>query len=157
MKAGILYATREYHRRPLPIGLAGVVTGVSPACPYGVALLPMEGERWILTLAGFSDDVPPLDVAGFDAFAKRFPIEDVHDFVDHAPPLTEPKRYRVPVSVRRRYERLRRLPDGYLAVGEVDASVSLAFLVPAAGSRSRSAVPSLELSGHRGQRGPEVG
>jgi 2-polyprenyl-6-methoxyphenol hydroxylase-like FAD-dependent oxidoreductase len=118
VKAGIVYATREYRRRPLPSGLAGVVTGVSPAYPYGVALLPLEGDRWILTLAGFSDDVPPTDVAGFNDFACRFPIEDVHDIVHHAPPLTAPKPYRVPASVRRRYERLRRLPEGYLAFGD---------------------------------------
>ena len=118
VKAGIIYASREYHRRPLPSGLAGVVTGVSPACPYGVALLPMEGERWILTLAGFSHDVPPVDDDGFAAFARRFPIADLHDIVRHAPPLTEPKRYRVPASVRRRYERMRRLPDGYVAFAD---------------------------------------
>jgi 2-polyprenyl-6-methoxyphenol hydroxylase-like FAD-dependent oxidoreductase len=118
VKAGIMYATREYRRRPLPSGLAGVVTGVSPACPYGVALLPMEGDRWILTLAGFSHDVPPVDDHGFAAFACRFPIADLHDIVYHAAPLTEPKSYRVPASVRRRYERMRRLPGGYLAFGD---------------------------------------
>ena len=118
VKAGIMYATREYDRRPLPSGLAGVVTGVSPACPYGVALLPMEGERWIITLAGFTHDMPPVDQEGFAAFARRFPIADLHDVVDHARPLTEPKRYHVPASVRRRYERMRRLPAGYLAFAD---------------------------------------
>jgi len=32
--------------------------------------------------------------------------------------FTEPKRFRVPASVRRRYERLHRLPEGYLAFGD---------------------------------------
>jgi 2-polyprenyl-6-methoxyphenol hydroxylase-like FAD-dependent oxidoreductase len=118
VRAGLVYATREYQRRPLPSGLVGVLTGVSPAYPYGVALLPLEGDRWILTLVGFSHDVPPIEVDGFDDFARRFPIEDLHDIVNHATPLTTPKRYRVPASVRRRYERLRRLPEGYLAFGD---------------------------------------
>jgi hypothetical protein len=81
-------------------------------------LLPLEDDRWILTLAGLGDDVPPTDVDGFTAYAKRLPIEDLHDVVDHAQPLTEPKRFRVPASVRRRYEKLARLPEGYLVVGD---------------------------------------
>lgn len=118
VKAGIGYATREYERRPLPSGLSGVVTGLSPAYPYGAVLLPMEGNRWILTLAGLSDDHPPTDVPGFNDFARRLPIEDLSDVIGHAAPLTQPRRFRVPASIRRRYESLRRLPEGYLAFGD---------------------------------------
>jgi 2-polyprenyl-6-methoxyphenol hydroxylase-like FAD-dependent oxidoreductase len=118
VKAGIVYTTREYQRRPLRSGLQGVLTGVSPAYPYGVVVLPMEGDRWIVTACGFAHDQPPTDVDGFHAFIRRLPIDDLYDLVDHAPPLTEPKRFRVPASVRRRYERLTRLPEGYLAFGD---------------------------------------
>ena len=52
-------------RRPLPSGLVGVLTGVSPAYPYGAVLLPLEDDRWILTLAGLGDDIPPTDVERF--------------------------------------------------------------------------------------------
>jgi 2-polyprenyl-6-methoxyphenol hydroxylase-like FAD-dependent oxidoreductase len=118
VKAGIVYATREYQRRPLRSGLLGVLTGVSPDYPYGVVVLPLENDRWIVTVCGFAHDQPPTDVDGFHAFVKRLPIDDLHDLVDHAQPLTEPKRFRVPASVRRRYERLTRLPEGYLAFGD---------------------------------------
>jgi 2-polyprenyl-6-methoxyphenol hydroxylase-like FAD-dependent oxidoreductase len=118
VKAGIVYATREYQRRPLPSGLLGVLTGVSPDYPYGVVVLPLENDRWIVTAAGFAHDQPPTDVDGFDAYVKRLPIDDLHDLVDHARPLTEPRRFRVPASVRRRNERLTRLPEGYLAFGD---------------------------------------
>jgi 2-polyprenyl-6-methoxyphenol hydroxylase-like FAD-dependent oxidoreductase len=118
VKAGISYATREYQRRPLPSGLLGVLTGVSPDYPYGAVALPMENDRWIVTAIGFAHDQPPTDVDGFDAYVKRLPIGDLHDLVQHARPLTEPKRFRVPASVRRRYERLARLPEGYLAFAD---------------------------------------
>jgi hypothetical protein len=29
-------------------------------------LIPVEGERWILTLIGIGQDIPPADAAGFD-------------------------------------------------------------------------------------------
>jgi 2-polyprenyl-6-methoxyphenol hydroxylase-like FAD-dependent oxidoreductase len=118
VKAGIVYATREYVRRPLPSGSAAVITLLSPACPYSAVLLPMEGDRWILTLVGIGDDIPPTDVEGFNEFARRLPISDLHDIIDHAQPLTEPKRFRAPASVRRRYDRLRRRPDGYLVIAD---------------------------------------
>lgn len=118
VKAGIAYSTREYDRLPLPSGSAGVITALTADFPYGAALLPMEGNRWILTLIGMGGDIPPTDVPGFNDFARQFPIEDLHAVLDHARPLTEPKRFRIPASVRRRYERLKRLPEGYVCVGD---------------------------------------
>lgn len=118
VKVGLGYATREYERRPLPSGAMGVLAWMSPAYPYGSFLLPLERDRWILTVAGLGDDLPPIDVAGFDDFARRLPIEDLHNVVNHARPLSEPKRFRVPASGRRRYEKLRHLPEGYLVFGD---------------------------------------
>ncbi|WP_326999737.1 FAD-dependent monooxygenase [Dactylosporangium sp. NBC_01737] len=116
--AGVVYATREYERAPLPGGSLGVLTGVTPRYPFGAALLPMEGDRWILTLAGLGDDLPPTDEEGFAAYATRLPIADLADVVHRSRPLTAPRPFRVPASVRRRYERLTRLPEGYLAFGD---------------------------------------
>ena len=119
VNADVVYATRVYRRRSsLPSGRAAVLTGISPEYPYGTVVLPMEDERWIVTTAGFGDDLPPTDVDGFNVFATRLPVEDVRHVVYEAEPLTEPRRFRVPASVRRRYEELTRLPDGYLAVGD---------------------------------------
>ncbi|MFF5227876.1 FAD-dependent oxidoreductase [Dactylosporangium sp. NPDC000521] len=116
--AGVVYATREYERRPLASGMLGVLTGVTPKYPYGAALLPMEGDRWILTLAGLGDDLPPTDEAGFAAYATRLSIGDLAEVVHGARPLGPPRPFRVPASVRRRYERIRRHPEGFLAFGD---------------------------------------
>jgi 2-polyprenyl-6-methoxyphenol hydroxylase-like FAD-dependent oxidoreductase len=117
--ADVVYATRVYRRSSwLPSGKYGLLTGISPAHPYGTVVLPMELERWIVTTAGFGDDLPPTDVDGFNAFATRLPVEDIRHVVHEAEPLSEPRRFRVPASVRRRYEKLTRVPDGYLAVGD---------------------------------------
>ncbi|GAA3452522.1 FAD-binding monooxygenase [Dactylosporangium matsuzakiense] len=116
--AGIVYATREFERGGVHPPSLGVLTGMSPAFPFGVALLPQEGDRWIMTLCGLAGDAPPIDAEGFAAYATRLGIADVADVVFGAPPVTEPRAFRVPASVRRRFERLERHPRGFLAFGD---------------------------------------
>ncbi|HEY2792095.1 MAG TPA: FAD-dependent monooxygenase [Micromonosporaceae bacterium] len=119
VQADIAYSTRWYQRdEPLPSGRAGLITAMSPDNPYGAALLPVEGNRWTLTLFGIGTDSPPTDPDAYDRFAHRLAIEDLHAVVDWATPLTEPRAFRVPASIRRRYERLRRVPDGYVVLGD---------------------------------------
>lgn len=94
--ASIVYATRQYVRRgPLPSGSAALVSALSPSCPYSAVLLPIEDDRWILTLIGIGQDIPPTDEAGFNEFARHLPLEDLQHVIDHAEPLDEPLRFRV--------------------------------------------------------------
>ena len=117
--AQVAYASRQYARRgPLPSGYAGAINSLSPSDPHSMVLIPIEGDRWMLTLVGIGQDIPPTDPQGFDEFAHRFPIADLHHVVDNAEPLTEPRRFRAPASVRRRFERLALVPTGYLVLGD---------------------------------------
>jgi 2-polyprenyl-6-methoxyphenol hydroxylase-like FAD-dependent oxidoreductase len=117
--AQVAYASRQYARRgPLPSGYAGAINSLSPSDPHSMVLIPIEGDRWMLTLVGIGHDIPPTDPQGFDEFAHRFPITDLHHVVENAEPLTEPRRFRAPASVRRRFERLARVPAGYLVIGD---------------------------------------
>ena len=38
-------------------------------------LVPLEGDRWLVTLAGAARDYPPTDAAGFLEFARSLPPE----------------------------------------------------------------------------------
>lgn len=120
IKATIAYSSRQYARSgPLPSGalaIAGVV--ISGEFPQGVGVLPMDGARWMVTLIGLDDNRPPTDVEGFNRFARLIPSPDLHSIVDGCEPVSEPRPHRVPPSVRRRYERLRRLPDGFVSMGD---------------------------------------
>jgi len=118
INAGIAYATRQYRRRPLPSGATAFINTLTPDLLVSAAMLPIEDDRMILTMIGMGTDIPPIDPAGFDAFARRLPIGDLQDIIEHAEPITEPRRFRIPASVRRRYEKLRRLPEGYVAIGD---------------------------------------
>jgi hypothetical protein len=43
VRAGVVYATREYRRTPLPSGKSGLLTGISPQYPYGTVVLADGG------------------------------------------------------------------------------------------------------------------
>lgn len=116
----VSYTTRIYVRRPqaLPGATFSVIQAEAPDCPrYGV-LLPLEGERWMVTLGGMLGVEAPTDEAGFVAFAKTLAAPDIHNAIKDARPLGEARTYRFPKNLRRRYERLEETPDGYIVTGD---------------------------------------
>jgi 2-polyprenyl-6-methoxyphenol hydroxylase-like FAD-dependent oxidoreductase len=84
---------------------------------YGAAF-PVEGDRWLVTLGGFHGEQAPTDPDGYQRFADSLPATLLGDLLRDAEPLTDPVLYTYPTSRRRHFERLRRLPAGYLAVGD---------------------------------------
>ncbi|KRB68917.1 hypothetical protein ASE03_28895 [Kitasatospora sp. Root187] len=114
----VVYVTREYRRRPGDAQADAYVVGASASAPRGGVALSAEGDRWLVTLFGMNGDDPPVDPAGFHRFAERLPVPDLHELIERLEPLTEARAMRIPVSVRRRYERIDRMPAGYLVFGD---------------------------------------
>jgi 2-polyprenyl-6-methoxyphenol hydroxylase-like FAD-dependent oxidoreductase len=117
---GLAYATRSYRREPdAPVGasIAGTVTN-----SRGGIMIPQEGDRWIVAVGGILGDTAPLDHDGFTAFAATLPSPAIHEVIRDAEPLSDAIRFRYPVSRRHRYERMARLPEGYLPFGDAISS-----------------------------------
>jgi 2-polyprenyl-6-methoxyphenol hydroxylase-like FAD-dependent oxidoreductase len=113
------YATRRLRVRPGALGGLTVlsVTAV-PGRLTGLTLLAQEDDHYVLTLGGYRDEHPPTDLDDFLAFADRMVPADVSVALRDAQWLGEPSRHRFPVARRRFYERLNRLPEGLLAIGD---------------------------------------
>jgi flavin-dependent dehydrogenase len=116
------YASRTFGREEGQADfLMGFVLGSPPRPRHGVAFA-IEGDRWMITLAGYNTDHAPRDDAGWRAFAKSLESPLIADLVAQAEPLTEVVTHRLPSNRRHRIETMRRAPGGFVILGDAVAS-----------------------------------
>lgn len=113
------YSSRVYRRPATPPGSwKGVyVLGTPPMGRAGV-ILPIEGDRWMVTLIGLLRDYPPAEEAGFLEFARGLASGELYNAIRHAEPIGEIACHRIPAHQWRRYEKAARLPEGLVVLGD---------------------------------------
>ncbi len=88
-----------------------------PYQPRAGIIQPIEGNRWIVTLAGVSHDYPPTDEEGFLKFARSLSPPELYRAIEHAKPLSRIWGYRRTENRLRHYDKAD-VPQGFAALGD---------------------------------------
>ncbi|PMB53982.1 2-polyprenyl-6-methoxyphenol hydroxylase-like oxidoreductase [Fischerella thermalis CCMEE 5201] len=98
------------------------VTSKPPDDKRGGAIFPVEGNRWGVILVGISRDYPPTDETEFMKFARSLRTPEIYEFLKDAKPVSPIYGYRRTENCWRHYEKLTRIPDGLVAIGDAVCS-----------------------------------
>ncbi len=128
IKVRITYKSRRYRQRASSSSpVRRQIYIHSPDAPLekiGYMLMPIEGDDWMLTLAGWHGTDPLPDAEQLAARLEQLPLAEFHALTASAEPLSDFAEYKFDHSLRRHYEELRSLPRGLLMLGDAVASVN---------------------------------
>ncbi len=117
--AGVATASRTYRRVPgdTVAGHRAVWLQARPPDTRRTGVMvPIEDDRWLLTLAGADGDMPPTDEDGFVAFARGLRSPVLAAAMGRLEPVSPISGHRETAGRRRHYEDLRG-PAGFVVVG----------------------------------------
>ncbi|MGH9277354.1 MAG: NAD(P)/FAD-dependent oxidoreductase [Acidimicrobiales bacterium] len=90
----------------------------APSTKRLAILLPIEDDRWILTIAGVHGEAAPTDPARMLDYVRGFESPAIAQVLGTAERLGDAVTHRFAASQRRHVERLRRFPCGWVLLGD---------------------------------------
>jgi 2-polyprenyl-6-methoxyphenol hydroxylase-like FAD-dependent oxidoreductase len=117
--AGLSYATRIYEPTTRAHDWKALFLQSAPPETTRMGILfPIENNRWMVTLQGAGGDHPPTDEQGFLDFARSLRSPAIFEAIRDAKALTPAVAFANTANRRRHYEKMRRWPDGFVAMGD---------------------------------------
>lgn len=126
VRIDVSYASRIYRCPAHPPAAWKVLLVLGPPPDYKRAgvISPLEGGDWMVTLGGWLRDYPPDDDAGFLDYARSLSQPDLYEAIKQAEPITPIAVYKYSANRWRHYERLPRLPEGFIVTGDAVCAFS---------------------------------
>jgi len=90
----------------------------APRSSRRAMLLPIEGERWLMSVVGRGDDRPPTEWDALLDYVRELPTSTIYDAVRKAKPVGRLARFLFMESVWRHFEDLESFPTGLLTIGD---------------------------------------
>lgn len=119
IKIDLAYTSRFFRLDSDPFGPHLAINPVaSPGNPRGAFFGKLPEQTALVSLTGMLGDHPPADHRGFLEFTRSLPAPEIYPALRGAEPLGEPATFKVPASVRRRFDKLSRFPAGFVVVGD---------------------------------------
>jgi 2-polyprenyl-6-methoxyphenol hydroxylase-like FAD-dependent oxidoreductase len=90
----------------------------APTSSRRAILLPMEGDRWMLSTMGRGKEEPPADWDSLLRFLRQLATPTIYNAVRNLTPAGELTRFAFTESIWRHFEEVEAFPDGLIPIGD---------------------------------------
>jgi 2-polyprenyl-6-methoxyphenol hydroxylase-like FAD-dependent oxidoreductase len=118
----LCYSSQQLRLPPGTLKEKIVIVSPAPGRPVGMALFGYENDTWMFTVFGMAGVEPPCELAEMISFAGELAPPHVLAAISQGQPFAEVCRFRYPESRWRRYDKMRRFPDGLVVLGDAICS-----------------------------------
>jgi 2-polyprenyl-6-methoxyphenol hydroxylase-like FAD-dependent oxidoreductase len=96
-----------------------VLRATAPDQVRGATVVSIEDDRWLLSMVSRFDDRPPTTVPDCLTFLEGLESPEIYERIRHAEPAAKARRFHIPESRVRFFERMPGYPRGLLPLGDV--------------------------------------